>query len=52
MSFKRILFIEKFYPFIGENILITRFDFSDAPQNQFSVLNKVEDNKSKKKRKL
>ena len=48
---KEYYLLENYNPFIGENILITRFDFSDVPQNQFSGLNKVEDNKSKKNNK-
>lgn len=43
--------LENYKPFVGENLLITRFDFSDVPQNQFSGLSQIEeikDNKSKK----
>ena len=48
---KEYYLLENYNPFIGENILITRFDFSDVPQNQFSGLNKIEEEKSKKNKK-
>ena len=47
---KEYYLLENYKPFIGENVLITRFDFSDVPENQFSGLNKVEENKSKNKK--
>jgi len=53
--------MEDYRPFIGENMLITRFDFSNVPQNNFISLNepkeeeknesKVKGNKSKKENK-
>ena len=48
---KKYYLLENYDPFIGENILITRFDFSDVPKNQFSSLNKIEENKNKKNKK-
>ena len=36
--------MEDYTPFIGENELITRFDFSNVPQNYFSSLNEPKDN--------
>ena len=43
--------LENYNPFIGENVLITRFDFSDVPQNQFSGLSQVEEKKENKSKK-
>ena len=43
--------LENYNPFKGENILITRFDFSDVPKNQFSGLNKAEEDKNNKSKK-
>jgi len=48
---KEYYLLENYNPFIGENVLITRFDFSDVPQNQFSGLNKVVENKDNKSKK-
>ena len=48
---KEYYLLENYNPFIGENVLITRFDFSDIPQNQFSGLNKVVENKDNKSKK-
>ena len=48
---KEYYLLENYNPFIGENVLITRFDFSDVPQNQFSGLNKVEENEANKSKK-
>ena len=47
---KEYYLLENYKPFIGDNVLITRFDFSDVPENQFSGLNNVEENKSKNKK--
>jgi hypothetical protein len=40
--------MENYRPFIGENDIITRFDFSDVPKNNFSSLNEPIDNSKKK----
>ena len=39
--------MENYSPFVGENELITRFDFSQVPQNYFSSLNEPENNNPK-----
>ena len=44
--------MENYTPFIGENQLITRFDFSGVPQNYFSSLKEVTDNSPKKESKV
>ena len=44
--------MENYSPFIGENELITRFDFSNVPQNYFSSLNEPENNNIKKESKI
>lgn len=44
--------MENYQPFIGENELITRFDFSDVPKNSFSSLNDPKDNNVKKESKV
>ena len=41
--------MEDYHPFIGENTLITRFDFSDVPQNIFASLNEPTDSNYEKK---
>ena len=43
--------MENYAPFIGENELITRFDFSGVPQNNFSSLSEPKDNNNKKESK-
>ena len=44
--------MENYSPFIGENEIITRFDFSTVPQNYFSSLNEPENNNNKKESKI
>ena len=44
--------MDDYTPFIGENELITRFDFSSVPQNYFSSLNEPKDNNNKKESKV
>ena len=47
---KEYYLLENYTPFIGENVLITRFDFSDVPENQFAGLSQTkEENKKSKK---
>jgi hypothetical protein len=48
---KEYYLLENYNPFIGENVLITRFDFSDIPENQFTGLNKAEENNLNKSKK-
>lgn len=43
--------MENYTPFIGENQLITRFDFSDVPNNCFSSLKDATDSNPKKETK-
>ena len=50
-NLKEYYLIENYTPFIGENELITRFDFSKVPQNYFSSLSDPKDNKNKKESK-
>lgn len=49
---KEYYLLDNYTPFIGENVLITRFDFSDVPENQFSGLNKKEEDNKKSKKAL
>lgn len=48
---KEYYLLENYNPFIGENILISRFDFSNIPENQFSGLSQVSENKDNKSKK-
>ena len=48
---KEYYLLENYNSFIGENVLITRFDFSDIPENQFTGLNKAEENNLNKSKK-
>ena len=43
--------MENYRPFIGENMLITRFDFSSVPQNNFSSLSEPKDESHKEEKK-
>ena len=43
--------MEDYRPFIGENMLITRFDFSNIPQNNFTSLNEQKDESHKEEKK-
>ena len=49
---KEYYLLDNYTPFIGENVLITRFDFSDVSENQFAELNKTEENNKKSKKPL
>ena len=51
-SLNEYYLMENYTPFIGENQLITRFDFSGVPQNYFSSLKEVPDNNPKKESKV
>ena len=48
-SLSEYYLMDDYTPFIGENELITRFDFSSVPQNYFSSLNEPKDNTNNKK---
>ena len=43
--------LEDYRPFIGENMLITRFDFSGVPQNNFTSLNDPKNDTHKEEKK-
>ena len=43
--------MEDYSPFIGENILITRFDFGNVPQNNFTSLSEPKDDSHKEEKK-
>ena len=43
--------MEDYSPFIGENILITRFDFGNVPQNNFTSLSEPKDDSQKEEKK-
>ena len=49
---KEYYLLENYTPFIGENVLITRFDFSDVPENQFAGLNQTKEETKKSKKPL
>ena len=44
--------MENYQPFIGDNDIITRFDFSDVPKTSFSSLNEPKDNNTKNEPKI
>ena len=49
---KEYYLLENYTPFIGENVLITRFDFSDVPENQFAGLSQTKEETKKSKKPL
>jgi len=49
---KEYYLLENYTPFIGENVLITRFDFSDVPENQFAGLSQTKEETKKTKKPL
>ena len=49
---KEYYLLENYTPFIGENVLITRFDFSDIPENQFAGLSQTKEETKKSKKPL
>ena len=50
-NIKEYYLMEDYRPFIGENMLITRFDFSGVPQNNFISLNEPIDDRHKEEKK-
>ena len=48
-SLNEYYLMENYAPFIGENNLITRFDFSKVPQNYFYSINEPKNNNNNKK---
>ena len=49
---KEYYLLENYTPFIGENVLITRFDFSNVPENQFAGLSQTKEETKKSKKPL
>ena len=49
---KEYYLLDNYTPFIGENVLITRFDFSDVPENQFAGLSQTKEETKKSKKPL